>query len=89
MIALEQIRAAHAAGLPRGVVLMDAGYGGDTKLRTGISELGLSYVAGIQPNTSVSTPDTAPCGGGSSSACSVASIAPLSGVGVHHRLDQH
>src|SRR6476661_11009284 len=29
-IALEQIRAACAAGLPRGVVLMDAGYGTDT-----------------------------------------------------------
>ena len=32
-IALEQIRAACAAGLPRGVVLMDAGYGTNTRLR--------------------------------------------------------
>src|SRR4051794_11525273 len=32
-IALEQIRAACAAGLPRGVVLMDAGYGSNTGLR--------------------------------------------------------
>src|SRR5882757_5157836 len=33
-IALEQIRAAREAGLPRGVVLMDAGYGANTDLRT-------------------------------------------------------
>ena len=33
-IALEQIRAACEAGLPRGVVLMDAGYGSNTDLRT-------------------------------------------------------
>jgi SRSO17 transposase len=52
-IALEQIRAARAAGVPRGVVLMDAGYGCNTSLRTGVSALGLSYVAGILPNTSV------------------------------------
>src|SRR5882724_6576230 len=40
-IALAQIRGALAAGLPRGVVLMDAGYGADTKLRTEITSLGL------------------------------------------------
>src|SRR5215470_1425791 len=33
-IALEQIEAACKAGLPRGVVLMDAGYGCNTDLRT-------------------------------------------------------
>jgi SRSO17 transposase len=33
-IALEQIKAARTAGLPQGVVLMDAGYGNDTGLRT-------------------------------------------------------
>jgi SRSO17 transposase len=33
-IAVEQIKAARAAGLPEGVVLMDAGYGNDTALRT-------------------------------------------------------
>ena len=43
-IALEQLRWASAAGLPRGVVLMDAGYGADTDLRTNITALGLSYV---------------------------------------------
>jgi len=52
-IALEQIRTACAAGIPRGVVLMDAGYGADTSLRTEITSLGLRYAAGIQPNTSV------------------------------------
>ena len=46
-IALEQMRWACAAGLPRGVVLLDAGYGNDTKLRTEISALALIYVAGI------------------------------------------
>jgi SRSO17 transposase len=55
-IALEQIRAAHQAGLPVGVVLMDAGYGASTELRTGVSALGLSYVAGILPQTKVWAP---------------------------------
>jgi SRSO17 transposase len=59
-IALDQIRAAFKAGLPRGVVLMDAGYGVNTQLRTDISTLGLTYVAGIQPNTTVWAPGTEP-----------------------------
>ena len=59
-IALEQIRAAHAAGLPRGVVLMDAGYGADAKLRAGVSELDLAYVAGIQSTASVWAPGVEP-----------------------------
>jgi SRSO17 transposase len=45
-IALEQIAAACEAGLPRGVVLMDAGYGCNTNLRTGVSALALRYVPG-------------------------------------------
>jgi SRSO17 transposase len=52
-IALEQVRWACAAGLPRGVVLLDAGYGNHTALRTEISALGLSYAAGILSSTSV------------------------------------
>jgi SRSO17 transposase len=48
-IALEQIRCAHAAGLPGGVVLMDAGYGASTELRSSIAAFGLTYVAGILP----------------------------------------
>src|SRR3954451_17936427 len=59
-IAMEQIRAARAAGLPRGVVLMDAGYGTNPRLREEIGALGLSYVAGIPPQTSVWTPGMAP-----------------------------
>jgi SRSO17 transposase len=59
-IALEQIDAACKAGLPRGVVLMDAGYGCNTKLRTAISALALRYVAGILPNTSVWAPGAEP-----------------------------
>jgi SRSO17 transposase len=59
-IALEQIRWACEAGLPRGVVLMDAAYGVDSRLRTGITALGLTYVAGIQPKILVWPPGTGP-----------------------------
>jgi SRSO17 transposase len=59
-IALDQIRWACEAGLPRSVVLMDAGYGADTDLRTDITKLGLTYVAGIQPQTTVWPAGTAP-----------------------------
>jgi SRSO17 transposase len=52
-IALDQIRAACAAGIPAGVVLMDAGYGHDMDLRTEIAALGLGYVVGIQSVTTV------------------------------------
>ena len=59
-IALEQLRWACKAGLPRGVVLLDAGYGNHTNLRTQISALGLSYAAGILSNSSVWAPGTKP-----------------------------
>jgi SRSO17 transposase len=52
-IALDQIRVAAEGGLPRGVVLMDAGYGTDTRLRTSVAALGLQYIAGVLSNTSV------------------------------------
>jgi len=52
-IGLEQIQAACRASLPRATVLMDAGYGKDTGLRTSVTELGLWYVAGILPQTKV------------------------------------
>src|SRR5258708_19210140 len=39
---------------------MDAGYGNDTGLRTEITALGMSYVAGIGPNTSVWPAGAAP-----------------------------
>jgi SRSO17 transposase len=59
-IAFDQICEACEAGLPRGVVLMDAGYGANTDLRTDIASQGLTYVAGIMPNTSVWAPGMAP-----------------------------
>jgi SRSO17 transposase len=59
-IALDQIRAAVAAGLPRGAVLMDAGYGSHSALRVAITALGLPYVAGVLSNTTVWAPGTAP-----------------------------
>ena len=52
-IALEQLRWACEAGLPRGVGLMDPGYGNDARLRTEMTALGLIYVAGIQSDTLV------------------------------------
>jgi SRSO17 transposase len=39
---------------------MDAGYGANTQLRTDISTLGLTYVAGILPSTTVWAPGTGP-----------------------------
>jgi SRSO17 transposase len=59
-IALAQNRWACEAGLPRGAVVMDAGFGVDTNLRTSITALGLSYVAGIQSHTTVWAPGTGP-----------------------------
>ena len=52
-IALRQIEATLAAGVPRGVVLMDAGYGADTDLRDAITALGLRYSAGILLSTTI------------------------------------
>ena len=52
-IALEQIRAAHAAGVPRGAVLLDASYGSHKALRDGITALELSYAAAIVPTVKV------------------------------------
>jgi SRSO17 transposase len=46
-IALAQLGAALAAGVARGVVLIDASYGTNTAFRTGIGALGLTYVAAI------------------------------------------
>ncbi len=59
-IALDQLTWACAAGLPRGVVLIDAGYGVDTDLRGAITALGLRYAVGVGPGTTVWTAGTAP-----------------------------
>jgi SRSO17 transposase len=52
-IALEQMQEACAAGVPRGVALMDASYGTNSALRAGVSALALSYVAAIVPTVKV------------------------------------
>jgi SRSO17 transposase len=59
-IALDQIRAAIEAGVSRGVVVADAGYGVDTGFRTALTTLGLHYVVGIQSSTTLWPPGTAP-----------------------------
>src|SRR5271170_2405211 len=52
-IALAQIRAALAAGVAPGVVLMDASYGTNSALRASIGALALTYVAAILPTVKV------------------------------------
>jgi SRSO17 transposase len=52
-IALEQIREAVAMGVPRGTTLMDASYGTNSRLRAGITVLGLTYAAAIIPTVMV------------------------------------
>lgn len=59
-IALDQIRAAVATGTPAGVILADAGYGADGAFRSGLSQLGLDYVVGVQPTLSVWRPGEEP-----------------------------
>jgi SRSO17 transposase len=63
-IALELIQRACAAGLPRGVVLMDLDYGRDSRLRASLTALELPYVAGIQPNVLMWPPGAGPRRGG-------------------------
>ena len=59
-IALEQIRTALADGLPGAPVVMDVAYGNDAELRTGVSALGLPYVAAVLSSTTVWPPGTGP-----------------------------
>ncbi len=59
-IALDQLRAACAAGIDAEVALAGAGYGNDTDFRDGITEIGLAYVVGIQSSTSVWPPGVEP-----------------------------
>jgi SRSO17 transposase len=59
-IALAQIRATLDAGVSPGVVLADAGYGNDTSFRTGLTELSLTYVVGVQSSIRLWPPDTQP-----------------------------
>jgi len=52
-IARTQIEAALAAGIPRGPVLIDAGYGDEAALRDWLSAQRLVYAVGIRPETTV------------------------------------
>jgi len=59
-ISLAQITQAKEAGLPGDIVAADAGYGDDTDYRDGITGLGLLYVLGIKPGTTVWAQGTGP-----------------------------
>jgi SRSO17 transposase len=59
-IAMEQIRAAVAAKVARGIVLADAAYGINTEFRDGLSGLGLQYVVGVQGSMTVWEPGKKP-----------------------------
>jgi len=54
-IALAQLRAALAAGVPKGVVAADAGYGNGAEFRDALREMGLRYVVGVLSTTRVWT----------------------------------
>ncbi|MGA2722824.1 MAG: IS701 family transposase [Bryobacteraceae bacterium] len=59
-IALEQIRQAVESDVAREVVLADAAYGTDNEFRTGLTELQLEYVVGVQSSMTVWEPGAAP-----------------------------
>ena len=59
-IALDQIRAARAAGVAPGVVLADAAYGTIGAFRAGVTAMGLLYAVAVQANTSVWKPGVEP-----------------------------
>jgi SRSO17 transposase len=59
-IALAQIRAAPAAGVPNGIVLADAGYGNETSFRDALTASGLAYCVGVQSSTTVWPPGGEP-----------------------------
>src|SRR5712691_11170072 len=59
-IALDHLRWACKAGLPRGVVLMDTAYGCDARLRMSTTALGLIYAAGVKPSMLVWAPGIEP-----------------------------
>jgi SRSO17 transposase len=59
-IALEQIRAAVAANVDRGVVLTDAAYGMNTDFRDELTKLEQQYVVGVQSSMTVWAPGEQP-----------------------------
>jgi SRSO17 transposase len=59
-IALKQIEKAVEDGISTATVLADAGYGNDSHFRTRITELGLTYMVGVQSSATVWRPGEAP-----------------------------
>jgi SRSO17 transposase len=59
-IALAQIEAALKAGVAKGVVLADAGYGSNGAFRAGLTRLGLTYAVGVPSTLSVWAPGVEP-----------------------------
>jgi len=59
-IALKEIEKAVEDGIPTAPVLADAAYGNDSQFRAKITELGLTYVVGVQSSTTVWKPGEAP-----------------------------
>src|SRR4051794_6409018 len=55
-LALEQIRVAHAAGVPPGVVLADEVYGSTATFRQGVAAVGLDYAVAVRATTEVLAP---------------------------------
>jgi SRSO17 transposase len=52
-LALDMIRRAVKAKVPRGVLLADAGYGSSVDFRDGVRDAGLHFAVGIDPKTSL------------------------------------
>jgi len=59
-IAIELVKKALDEEIPRAIVLADAGYGNDTEFREKLSGMNIRYAVGIQKNTTVWAPGTAP-----------------------------
>jgi SRSO17 transposase len=59
-IALGLLKQALAQGIAPGFALTDAGYGSDTAFREAVTALGLPYVMGVGPTTSVWAPGVRP-----------------------------
>jgi SRSO17 transposase len=56
-LALDMLRRAVKAGLPRGTVLADEGYGGSSEFREGCRKLGLNFAVAVSSTTRVWTVD--------------------------------
>ncbi len=59
-IALQQILALHAEGVPRAPVVADAGYGVGTEFRDALTARGIPYLVGVREDTKVWPPGVTP-----------------------------